>query len=140
MGTQLLQWEGADIFWLIIFFYLLVYLIWITTSIQSLRFTSYPFILYYVMRAYTAKHHLIVIIQICTILLYLLQNTCLFTASNAKCLLSFFLLNSVNNWFCNRDNSIVLFVALPHLLYMYIYIFSVITMSFIYIYSNQTRW
>ena len=28
----------------------------------------------------------------------------------------FFLLNPLNNWFCNRHNSIVLFVALTHLL------------------------
>ena len=52
-----------------------------------LCFTSYLFISYDVMRA---KHNLIVIIQICTILLNLLQNICLFIASNAKCLLSFF--------------------------------------------------
>ena len=43
-----------------------------------------------VMRAHTAKHHLIVIIQIFTILFNLLQNICLFVVSNAKCLLSFF--------------------------------------------------
>ena len=53
-----------------------------------LCFTSYLVIPYDVMRTYTAKHHLIVIILICTILLNLLLNTCLFIVGNAKCLLS----------------------------------------------------
>ena len=52
----------------------------------------------------------------CTILFNLLQNICLFISSYESVCYHFFLLNLVNNWICNWNNSIVLFVALPHLL------------------------
>ena len=43
MGTQLLQWKGADIFWLINFTCLLVYLIWIITRIYHSKKADFTF-------------------------------------------------------------------------------------------------
>ena len=43
MGTQLLQWKGADIFWLIKFTCLLVYLIWIITRIYHSKKADFTF-------------------------------------------------------------------------------------------------
>ena len=44
MGTQLLQWRGADIFWLINFTCLLVYLIWIITRTCHSKEADFTFV------------------------------------------------------------------------------------------------
>ena len=134
MGTQLLQWEGADIFWLIIFF----------LSVGLFNLDNYKYIV-------ALLHFIPVYSILCNESVHSKTSfNCddsdmyYFTQSLAEYLFIYckqckvsiivFLLNSVNNWFCNRDNSIVLFVALPHLLYMYIYIYSLSLPCLLYIY------